>query len=467
MTMKKRIKLLKQWGEHAVGTELEVDADTFAELIEGKIAEEIKAAATTEPDDAELAKKIGEAVGKAVDDKLNAANLARKAVTIEVRDLEDNDPFLGYAEKNLSLKDASEQAIYHYAGMFLRDIAKARADGAPPKRLRKAMELSTAIRQKAAGDGMVVGSDEYGGYLLMPAAMALIDRATIEASVVRPRARRFTLGTQMLKVPLMRDENRTSGQIYQGIRCYWEGELDDTTASRPKMREMTFVLHKIMALGYVSGEFEKWSPASLGSWLIPKFGAAIGYTEDIAFINGKGGGQPLGILNASCGISVTAETGQDADTFVLANSTKMRARLLALAGGAPVWLMNQMLWTQLPLLNLEVGTGGAPVFINSATGNIPQTLWGVPILFTEKVPALGDAKDVVLCDMNDYVVADDQAGPQIATSIHVSFLYDQNCFRLLKWVDGQNLSDTAFTPYIAGSTTPDTISPVVTLGARA
>ena len=86
-------------------------------------------------------------------------------------------------------------------------------------------------------------------------------------------------------------------------------------------------LKKMTAMGYASEEWIKWSPVSLGSWLIPKFGEAVGWKEDLCFLTGKGASQPLGIQNAACKVQVAFETGQDASTFVLENSTAMFAKV--------------------------------------------------------------------------------------------------------------------------------------------
>ena len=129
--------------------------------------------------------------------------------------------------------------------------------------------------------------------------------------------------------------------------------------------------------------------------------------------------------------------------------------------------MNQTVFPQLPLLNVAVGTGGSAVFINSAQSAAGQSLWGYPIQYSEKVPVLGDAADVSLVDVSDYIVADDQSGPQVAQSIHLKFDYGQTAFRITKYVDGQSMTKDALAPYKAGATTPDTLSPVVTLAARA
>jgi HK97 family phage major capsid protein len=260
----------------------------------------------------------------------------------------------------------------------------------------------------------------------------------------------------------MRDLDHSTGTVFGGIHIYFDDELAQSTGSKPKQEQMEFKLKKMTALGYASEEWIKWSPVSLGSWLIPKFGEAIGFKEDLCFLLGKGGAQPLGVKNAGCKIQIAFETGQDASTFVLENSTKMYARLKVKNPSKVCWLMNQTVFPQLPLFNISAGTGGAPVFVQNAGDSPQQKLWGFPIQWTEKLPALGTAGCVELVDFSDYTIADDQSGPEIAQSIHLNFDRGQTCFRITKYIDGQNESVAAMTP-VAG----DSLSPVVEFKATA
>jgi HK97 family phage major capsid protein len=147
---------------------------------------------------------------------------------------------------------------------------------------------------------------------------------------------------------------------------------------------------------------------------------------------------------------------------VLENSTAMFARLRVKKESSVRWIMNRTVFPQLPLFNITAGTGGAPVFTNNVAGSPGQALWGYPIVWTEKVPALGTAGCVILADLSDYAVADDQSGPEIAQSIHLKFDLGQTAFRIVKYIDGQNESASAVTPAYG-----DTLTPVVEFKATA
>lgn len=462
--MKKKIKLLKEYEGHEAGSLLEVDEATYKELIDEGIGEAIK-----EEDEKSYTKSMQKALidnatkaaVEAVQAELrNMAGDGSKMIHISVKDRSDDDPCHGYLPGNSKeLKDLTPQEINYAFGNFAADVLRA-TKGREPERLMKSRERSEQMIKKAAGDGLIVSSDQDGGYLIFSAASRMIQTASLEQAIIRPQASKVSMSTQILRMPYLRDTTHSSGMVYGGIQVYFDDELDQYTASKPKLASIEMKLKKMTALGFVSDEWVKWSPVTLGSFLVPKFGEAIGFKEDVAGINGKGGGQPLGILQSGCKIEVAKEEGQDPNTFVLENSTKMLARLRVKKDSAVCWLMNRTVLPQLPLFNISVGTGGTAVFTNNVSGKPGQALWGYPIVWTEKVPAIGTAGAVTLVDLSDYLLADDQSGPEIAQSIHLKFDYGQTAFRLTKYIDGQNETDTAFTPMNG-----DPLSPVVTLAA--
>ena len=462
--MKKKVKLLKDWKGHDAGSILEVDEETYKELIDGEIGEAVKASGGDEEGKSfseAIQKKMVDAAVSAVESKLKEmATGANKSIHIMVHDKQDDDPCHGYLPGNSkSVKELTPSEVNYAFGNFCADVLRA-TKGREPERLMKSRERSEKMIRKAAGDGMIVSGDQDGGYLIFAAASQMIQTAALENSIVRSMARKVPMSTQLLRLPYLRDVDHSSGMVYGGIQVYFDDELSQYTSSKPRLAAIEMKLKKLTALGYVSDEWVKWSPVTMGGWLIPKFGEAIGFKEDLVFLAGKGGGQPLGLLNCKAAITTALETDQDAGTFVLENSAKMYARLRVRNDASCVWLMNRTAFPQLPLFNVSVGTGGAPVFVNNVAGKPGQTLWGYPIRYTEKVPALGTLGAITLADMSDYLIADDQSGPEVAQSIHLKFDYGQTAFRLTKYVDGQNETDTAYQGVYG-----DTLAPVVKLAA--
>jgi HK97 family phage major capsid protein len=475
------IKLLKafQFGAdlHSEGDVVDVDDILGKQLIDGGVAEAhnivevgLKAAAAAEAAakaEAEMTERITKAVSDKITEKVN--------ITVG-RDNSESDPACGYlGEHNKSLKDITDRELSKIMGNFAQDVAKAHGAAQLPPRLKKRLEMHQRDIQakvksgvyspnaeivKAAGDGYEVSSDEFGGFTVPTAVSYSMMQGILEASIVRPRATVLTTDTQMLELPYCRDEDHSSGTVYEGIQIYFDDELGQLTASRAKLGQLGFKMKKMTALWHASEEIIRWGAVAMGSFMNQKYPEALAWKEDLSFINGPGGAQPLGILNSTAAISITKETGQVADTYVLENSTKQVARMKSMRRAG--WLMNRNVFPQLPQFNVTAGTGGTAVFVNDASSATPQSLWGYPIIFTEKVPTLGDAGDVTLTDFADYVIVDDANGVDMQSSIHLKFDYAQRTFRILKWVDGQNATPTALTP-----ANGDSLSTVVKVAARA
>ena len=111
---------------------------------------------------------------------------------------------------------------------------------------------------------------------------------------------------------------------------------------------------------------------------------------------------------------------------------------------------------------LSVGTGGAPIWLNSGIVSAPISILGRPLLFTEKVPALGSAGDLSFVDFNWYAIGD-RSSLHIESSVHAQFTSDTTVFRAIERVDGRSWLTSAITPANSSSTR----SAFVALEARA
>jgi HK97 family phage major capsid protein len=184
---------------------------------------------------------------------------------------------------------------------------------------------------------------------------------------------------------------------------------------------------------------------------------------------GNGTSDPQGILNAECTISIAKETDQAAQTFLAENVVKMDARFQEFNPASCAWLMNRGLKTQLPLLNLAVGVGGALVYMPpqmGLTGPMPASLLGKPIRFCQYCKARGTAGDVMLVDMSQYLLGlKSGSGVKAASSIHVQFAAEETAFRFSLRCEGRPRMSAAVTPLNCVS--GETLSPFVILAVRA
>ena len=314
-------------------------------------------------------------------------------------------------------------------------------------------------RLKALGSG--AGAD--GGFLIAEDYRAEVMRIALESAIVRPRARVIPMGGPTVRYPMIRDTTHASNW-YGGITANWVPEGGDlSTVVQPTFGQVALTAKKLTAYTEAPNELMADAAVALESLLMQLFPEAIAQFEDDSFLNsGVGAAAPLSVLNADALIGVAKETGQDADTIVWENIVKMYSRMLPASLGRAVWVANIDTFPQLAQMSLAVGTGGAPVWLNSGVGGPPNSILGRPLIFTEKAETIGDAGDLMLVDFGYYLIGDRQA-MTVDSSPHVRFTTDKTVWRFIQRVDGRPWIDSALTPRYSTAT----LSPFVSLAARA
>ena len=199
-----------------------------------------------------------------------------------------------------------------------------------------------------------------------------------------------------------------------------------------------------------------------GGGFLDGFGGPM---QTIGFMTGTGVGEPLGFINCPAAVIATAVAGQGANTIVVENLAAMYARMLPTSLMNAVWIADIGTLPQLMTMALSVGTGGGPVWMTGgfgagAVGAPPMTIFGRPVIFTEKCPALGTTGDISLVDLSYYLIGDRQI-MQAASSEHYKFANDQLAFRIIERVDGRPWIQSAITPHNGGNT----LSPFVQLSS--
>lgn len=116
---------------------------------------------------------------------------------------------------------------------------------------------------------------------------------------------------------------------------------------------------------------------------------------------------------------------------------------------------------------LSVGTGGGPIWIGAYGGpnggdTPPMTILGRPVIFTEKVSALGTTGDINFVDLSYYLIGDRQS-VEVAASDQAFFQNDQTAYRIIERVDGRPWLQSALTPHNGSSST---LSAFVQLATR-
>jgi len=215
---------------------------------------------------------------------------------------------------------------------------------------------------------------------------------------------------------------------------------------------MELGLKKLIGLYYATDELLQ-DASALESVVKQAFTEEFAFRVDDAIINGTGVGQPLGILNSGCLVSVTQETNQAIDTLLAENIIKMYSRMWARSRANAVWFINQDVEPELHTMSFASGTAGIAVYMpaNGLSVAPYATLYGRPVVPIEQCATVGDVGDVIFADFSQYVLID-KGSMQSASSIHVKFTTDETAFRFVYRVDGQPLWASALTPFKGSNT---------------
>lgn len=306
-----------------------------------------------------------------------------------------------------------------------------------------------------------------GGFLVQTDhSTALLDLMHEMGEIVN-RVRRIPISSNAngIKLPLIDETSRQRGSRFGGVRSYWAAEGDTVADSKPKFGEIELRLNKLMSIGYATEELLQ-DAAALEAIMMRAFAEEMAFEVEDAVVNGNGAGKPLGILNSGALISVAAESGQAAGTVVTDNILKMYDRLPTRSRRNAIWLAtDSQIEPQLSQLTLS-GSGAhiyKPAGMNAATpaNEVYGTLLGRPVVPAEYLPALGTVGDLLLVDLDQYLMID-KGGVAQSQSMHVRFLYDEMTFKVTYRVDGQPAWRTPVTT-ANGATTK---SPFVALATR-
>ncbi len=302
------------------------------------------------------------------------------------------------------------------------------------------------------------GTDSTGGFTVPTQFATQIITAAMEGAIVRPLCRNIVpMTSDTLSIPVIVESDRSSS-MFGGITITKLEEADDLGGSsvKPVIGQLGLTVHDAACLAYVANSLEAdWGP--FGAYMQALFASALRFYEDHRYIWGTGVGEPLGIMNADAMLSIARTSNAGAPT--VADLGKMVKRLLPGALKTAVWLVSQDVLADWA----ADATDGANAY--SAIDLSGMTIFGRPIIVSEKCAASGATGDVILADFaGGYAIGD--RGFEIATSREVNYssgtngwLKNQTCWRFIIRGDGQPVLKAAITPYLGG----ETLSHFVTL----
>lgn len=303
-----------------------------------------------------------------------------------------------------------------------------------------------------------------GGFLIPEIMRSELLQLALEKAIVRSRATVIPMSTLRVPIPTVDDTSHVSS-LFGGVVFYWTEEAAQLTESAATFGRVTLDAKKLTGFFKIPAELLDDAPAFAG-WFDTRIPAGLAWAEDVAFMTETGAGTPQGFINCDASVQVAAETGQASGSIVWENIVKMYSRMLPASLGDAVWICAIDTFPELATMALSVGTGGGPVWIGgwSQPGSQlpPMTILGRPVIFTEKVPALGTTGDVNFVDLSYYLVGDRQQ-MRVDSSEHFLFQSNQVAYRIIERVDGRPWLQSPLTPHNGSS---NTLSPFVQIASR-
>lgn len=277
------------------------------------------------------------------------------------------------------------------------------------------------------------GTGADGGFAVPPDFRAEIMNLVMGEQSLFSRVDAMPTSSNTVTVPT--DETTAWGT--SGVRVYSRAEAAAMTQSKPALKEVTVKANEIYALVPLTDELLEDSPL-MSRLITTKAGEALQFKLTDYIINGTGAGQPLGILNAPCLVTVAKETSQKAATVHSDNIVKMWSRMPANARANAVWLVNQDVEPQLMKLGVQVTdapgtstTGGIPTYLPpGGLSALPYaTLLGKPVITTEACAELGTVGDIIFAYLPGYFLPYKAGGIKEAISMHLWFDQAMTAFR--------------------------------------
>jgi HK97 family phage major capsid protein len=308
-----------------------------------------------------------------------------------------------------------------------------------------------------------------GGFLV-PEVLRSEVLEYMTAALIRPRAMVLPMGAERLALPVLDNLTQASEtQALGGLTFAWTESKAGITPSIPAFGRTVLEARKAAAyMQGVSNDFVEDAAGAFGDFTGRVISLGYSWFEDDSFINGTGAGEPQGLINAPCQVTVTRNTSSKVLFPDIAAMFKALAPASKQYGLVPevtdvCWLLSAsvMDW----ILELYYNPSGTEVvspsgwFTMGDGKNAGPSLLGLPALVTDHQPAVGTTGDIILADLRHYVIADRMAMTiERSAESPGAFGSDTSNFRVKARLDGRYWIQSAFTTEAGQS-----VSPVVVL----
>lgn len=322
-----------------------------------------------------------------------------------------------------------------------------------------------------------VGSDEFSkanweaqGIMVPRGFISTVMQVEPEADRISGLMTRITMTAPTVDIPCRVDkDHRTS--VTGGFQVYRGKETSIPAFSKSAMEMVSLKAHEINGAAAVTNQLMADSPISIASLIDQGLRQEARSFRMDEFLNGNGVGRPLGMLNSNNAalLTVLRDNGQAVGDIVTGmNIVKMRQRVWGYENA--VWLMPQDLYPNIFTLVIESpnNAGITKLFYPSTGPEMPDTLLGRPVIWTEYMPGIASGDGNVISEWNNGFIAcvnptqmlfGERGTGNLTRSIHVRFLEREEVFLFSSFDDARPWWKSTFQPKNGGLT----LSPFVVL----
>ncbi|MGC9260016.1 MAG: phage major capsid protein [Phycisphaerae bacterium] len=420
-----KVKFLKDYLGHKKEAIIDLPEDQAKTAVDAAVAEAVaadikdldEAVAGIQKSMTEQLEAAAQKITTRVIDQVSRGLKGVRPTLVIGPDREDLDPTGGF--KNL--------------GDFAQSVRKHFTNKASDERIKRMIAKADGMDENILADGGALVPTEYANQLY---------RDVLAESVLFDKARKYPINIgNSLFIPVR--QISTLGQTSAAgasLGTWLNSDGVVINAQKPVYGRVQMTLNRWGTLLPVTDELLQDNNVALSNFIFDEGGIALAWDLNQALINGSGSAQPQGILESGALVTAPADVNQPGFTISYSNLVNMKSHLWTIRPGdtsGVVWIAHPDAEAQFEQLKDAAGRN-----LYFAAGTIQQSpearLFGIPVVYSFHCSAIGTPGDVILADLNQYLVSTKVGGGiEAAMSMHLYFDAAEVAYRIIYRVDGK------------------------------
>jgi HK97 family phage major capsid protein len=274
-------------------------------------------------------------------------------------------------------------------------------------------------------------------------------------------ARRYVMTGRSIRIPYLKQADGANTRPMAGIaNVSYHNEGQEKELREPSYEQRVMEAYKVAAYAELgdeilvddmTGQLQSSVSGSIGQQI-------LNFGEEQATYDGRGeaNDELLGAFHPN-NPALYKVIREDANDFTFADAVEMLARHVY--GSKSRWFMHTSVMPRLLRMNIN---GTLVTFQKDISGRPGQQLLGIPVVYTDAAPVLGNQSDVSLGNPDFYASAF-RTALTIESSRHFKFRNDITALRMFARMAGIPIPDGTYSYKAAASTKVYEKSPFVTL----